>query len=232
MLGESFRARLRERRELSPRVVELTLEVLEDAPFRWLAGQHVLVGLETSRDRFAFSIARADDGAEPARPVLAVGDASSAAPLLSVPVGGPLVVLGPFGSFTWRPAPGALLIGVGTGVAPLKALAEEALAAHRFDGPLVLLAGQRAESDVLWSAELAALARSRRNFRFEPTLTLASGGWQGLRGRVQEHIPELLAGLPPRSAVYVCGKTPMVESCRDRLARLDVEAADITSESY
>ncbi|HEY3500540.1 MAG TPA: hypothetical protein VGK73_37865, partial [Polyangiaceae bacterium] len=122
MLGESQRARLVARRPLSPRVSELTLELEPGAPFRWLAGQHVLVGATSSVDRYAFSIAHADDGREPARIVLAVGHASSAESLLAVPAGGELVVLGPFGSFTWRAAPGALLVGVGTGVAPLKGL--------------------------------------------------------------------------------------------------------------
>jgi NAD(P)H-flavin reductase len=231
MLAESFRARLVQRRRLSSRVSELTLELLESKPFRWLGGQYVLVGSDASVERFAFSIARADDLRDPARLVLAVGDGSSAEPLLVAQPGSELVVLGPHGKFTWRPAPGALLIGVGTGVAPLKALVEEALA-HGFHGPIVLLGGFRSEGDVLWSAELAELSSSHPEFRYVPTLTLPGNDWRGLRGRVQEHLAEVVASLPAHSAVYVCGKTLMVETCRERLSALGVGPEDIRAESY
>lgn len=231
MLGESFRARLVARRPLSLRVSELTVELAAGVDFHWLGGQHVLVGSASSIERFAFSIASADDGRNPPRFVLAVGDASSAESLLSVALGGELVVLGPFGAFTWRPAPRALLVGVGTGVAPLKALVEQALA-QGFEGPVTLLSGQRAESDVLWQAELAAMAERHPQFRFEPTLTLPSPAWDGRRGRVQEHLAELV-DVPSRDlAIYVCGKTPMVEACRGRLHALGIAAERVASESY
>ena len=231
MLAESFPVRLVERRRLSARVSELSLELLGATPFRWLGGQYVMVGATSSAERFAFSIARADDGSDPARLLLAVGDGSSAEPLLTATPGAELVLIGPRGSFTWRPAPAALLIGVGTGTAPLKALVEEALA-HSFEGPIVLLGGFRGDADVLWSAEFRELSRRHPNFRFEPTLSLPEPSWTGLRGRVQEHLGELVQNLPARTAVYVCGKTAMVESCRERLAVLAVLPDDIKAESY
>jgi NAD(P)H-flavin reductase len=231
MLAESFRARLVERRRLSSKVHELTLELVDPVPFRWLAGQYVLVGTDASLDRYAFSIASPDALREPARFSLAVGEGSTAEPVLASEVGSELVVLGPHGAFTWRHAPGALLVGVGTGVAPLKALVEEALA-RGFAGPLVLLAGFRSASELLWSAEFAELARAHPQFRFVPTLSQPAADWSGRRGHVQTHLYEFLSELPPRSAVYVCGKTPMVEGCRAALSDWGVPPEDVSSESY
>jgi len=190
-----------------------------------------MVGSEPSNERFPFSIARADDGHAPARLKLAVGDVSSADALLSAKLDSELAVEGPFGEFTWKASPGALLIGVGTGIAPLKALAEEALATGSRT-PLILLAGHRSEPDVLWAAELAALSRPHPEFRFEPTLSLAEPAWRGRRGRVQEHLGELVRSLPAHPSAYVCGKTAMVETCRSALRALGVADADMKAESY
>jgi CDP-4-dehydro-6-deoxyglucose reductase len=231
MAGETFRARVVEKRHLSPRVSELTLELAGLRPFRWRAGQYVVLGLQAAEERFPFSIARADDGRHPARLVFAVGDASIADALLSVKLDGELLLEGPYGEFTWTASPGALLVGVGTGVAPLKALAEEALAATSRT-PLVLLAGQRSESDVLWAAELEALAREYPEFRFEPTLSLPAPDWRGRRGRVQEHLSELVSSLPARPSAYVCGTPAMAESVRSELRLLGVAVADLKTESY
>jgi CDP-4-dehydro-6-deoxyglucose reductase len=231
MLAESFRARLVGRRRLSPKVHELTLELAEPVPFHWLAGQYVLIGTDASADRYAFSIASHDDQREPARFLLAVGEGSTAEPVLAAGIGSELDVLGPHGSFTWHPAPGALLVGVGTGVAPLKALVEEALA-RGFAGPLLLLAGFRSSAELLWPAEFAELARENPRFRFVPTLSQPLADWSGRRGRVQEHLYEFVSELPARSAAYVCGKTAMFESCREALASWGVAPEDVRSESY
>ena len=43
MTGPTHRGRVIGRSPLSPRVTELLLEIEGDEPFRWLAGQHVVL---------------------------------------------------------------------------------------------------------------------------------------------------------------------------------------------
>jgi NAD(P)H-flavin reductase len=216
-------------------VNELVLEVAGQPPFRWRAGQYLIVhsgaDLQPLAEPFPYSIARADDGRDPAKPSLAIGPGSGAELLADVSAGAVLLIDGPFGSFTLEPAPGALLMGAGTGVAPLRAHVLEWLA-RGGDEPICLLAGARAEADLLWHVELDELARQHARFQYEPVLSQASAAWQGRTGRVQEHLPALLARLPENSSVRVCGAVGMVESGVARLAELGVTGARIAFESY
>ncbi len=83
----------------------------------------------------------------------------------TLPIGAELEVEGPAGAFTWQatPLPAALLVGVGTGVAPLRALIEEELA-RASEARLLLLAGHRAAEDVLFADDFARLAAEHSRF--------------------------------------------------------------------
>jgi CDP-4-dehydro-6-deoxyglucose reductase len=135
---------------------------------------------------------------------------SSSGLLDDVAVGATLDVSGPLGRFVRAPADGSpeIFIGTGTGLAPLRAMLQVALA-ERGDAPLVVLFGVRAETEILWRQELENLARSVPRVTFEPTLSQAKNGWQGRRGRVQDHLADVVA---PHSAgrAYVCGVGEMV----------------------
>ena len=217
------------RSALSPRVTELTIRVEGNEPFRWLAGQHLtlrpdLPGGEAS----AFSIAAAPNQAGLRELTLAVANASEL--LAHAPLGALLTIEGPFGALVWIDAPGALLVGAGTGVAPLRAIAHGALALDR-RRPTVLVAGNRTESDMLWHRELTALAREHGEFSYEPVLSQPDPGWVGRRGHVQDQLGEVAARLPAGFRVYLCGSTRMVEACRRRLSELAVSPERILSEA-
>jgi NAD(P)H-flavin reductase len=53
-----------------------------------------------------------------------------------------------------------------------------------------LLFGARRESDIYYREEFEQLAAKHANFHFLPTLSRAEAEWKGLRGYVQEHLPE------------------------------------------
>lgn len=76
-------------------------------------------------------------------------------------VGDTLPLQGPLGEFYYRPQDShqpLLLAGVGTGLAPLYAIAWDALG-REHQGPIVLLAGSRRYDDFYYLPELTALAR-------------------------------------------------------------------------
>ena len=214
---------------------ELTLEIAGPPPFRWRAGQYLTLhpagGTGSHEGPLAYSIASASDGAEPARVALAVGPGSGAELLADAGPGTRLEIDGPFGSFTLPRAPGALLVGGGTGVAPLRAHVGEWLAESGSES-LVLVVGARSESDLLWHDEFVERAAATARFRYEPVLSQPSGAWTGRSGRVQTHLPELVATLPPASVARVCGSKPLVESCLALLESLGIRETNLEAESY
>jgi NAD(P)H-flavin reductase len=228
-------ARVVARRALTPRVFELSLEVPGEPPFRWRAGQHLAIhpaaGVPTHEGPLWYSIASAWDGREPPVLALAIGPGTGADTLATVGPGDELELSGPYGSFTLPDAAGVLLIGVGTGVAPLRALVEEALASKALP-KLLLLAGARAEQDLLWHEELAQGAAQSSRFRYEPVLSKPSDAWRGRRGHVQDHLRDVLRGWEPSFKARLCGSVTMVESSVRTLHELGVPVSDIQSESY
>jgi NAD(P)H-flavin reductase len=228
-----FLVELVARAALSPRVNLLRFRVRDHAPFNWAAGQYLeLIGTDPRRTRLPYSIASARDGAHPDEFEVAPARDSSAVELEHLALGATLHAEGPSGHFVWQPSPSpvALLVGAGTGVAPLRALIQAELA-RPSSTELVLLAGHRGESEVLWKDEFEALARRIERFRFEPTLSAPAPSWPGRSGRVQEHLPELVHELGVLD-LYVCGRIEMVDDVRRVLAELGVDVARVRYEGH
>ena len=228
-------ARVLSRRPLSERVSELVLEVPGEPAFRWHAGQHLGIhpegGVPTHEGPLWYSIASAWDGRDPAVLSLAVGPGTGAEVLSGVGPGALLSLTGPFGTFALPVAPGALLVGAGTGIAPLHAFVEESFA--RGDTfPILLVVGARTEGDLLWHAELTALAAGFARFVYAPVLSQPSATWSGRRGYVHDHLRELAQVLPAGFIVRACGSVTMVESSLRVLAELGVGTERVVAESY
>ena len=225
--------RLLSRELLSPSVCAYRFRVESEGPFVWAPGQYVELFAPSAPDLpLPYSIASAPDVRAPGEFELAIGTGSGRELLAPLPVGSELLLAGPFGRMIWSPAgSSALLVGAGTGVAPLRALLQA-----RLDGDdiaeIVLLAGFRGQADILWRLEFEALARRYERFRYLCSLTQPDETWSGLRGRVQEHVVSLARGLRDPSA-FLCGTKEMVEACgRLLIDEAGVPAGRILAEGY
>lgn len=231
MSAHRFEVELVARAPLSSRVHRLRFNAL--SPFEWAAGQHLVVVLGQGQELCVpYSIASASDPQKPGQFELAVAVGAGADVLDQLAIGERLEVLGPSGDFVWQPAPSpaALLVGVGTGIAPLRALIEEELArASRIR--LWLIAGHRAPEDVLFAEDFARLASGHERFRFVPTLTSGGVDWLGHHGRVQARLIEAVQALGQVDA-YVCGRVDMVAEVVDALLAQGITAPRIRSEGY
>ncbi|HEU4411819.1 MAG TPA: oxidoreductase [Polyangiaceae bacterium] len=219
------RVRLADTHALTSRVRALLFEAEGPEPFAYEAGQWVMLrprGPDGAALARPYSVASAPGHAGPNHFEVAVGASTDpiVEALWGLRVGQGLEVGDAGGALTWRSARGrgaTLLVGAGTGVAPLRALAQEALA--REGPPVVLLAGYRAPDDVLWGDELSAWGRRPGGrARFEVTLSRAPESWAGRRGYVQEHVVELARALEPADA-FVCGRSAMAASVAELLRR-------------
>ncbi|KAA8946886.1 MAG: oxidoreductase, partial [Mycobacterium sp.] len=121
---------------------------------------------------------------------------------------------GPFGDLWLRPASEPILcVAGGSGLAPIKALLEDA-ARQRCTRPAVLLFGARTQRDLYCLAELGALERSwdgRFEFRAVLSEESAESTWSGARGLVTDVVRQLPEQFIHDCHVYTCGPPAMID---------------------
>ncbi len=202
------------------------------------AGQHVDVRL-TAEDGYqaerAYSIASPPELGAVELTVERLDDGEVSPYLVDeVRQGDELELRGPIGGwFTWDVQDGGplLLVGGGSGLVPLMAMLRHRAARGSGVEARLLLSARRRE-DVLYAAELDALAASGVDVRI--TLTRERpAGWDGLLGRVDE--PKLAALGPPARAAprtFVCGPTPFVEHAAALLVGLGHDPRAVKTERF
>ncbi|HEU4410964.1 MAG TPA: ferredoxin--NADP reductase [Polyangiaceae bacterium] len=143
---------------------------------------------------------------------------------------------GPSGAFTYRPSGGPerlLLVGGGSGITPLMAIARTALA--RSPGAEVeLLYANRSAPDVIFADALAALAAGGR-LRVTHFLEAPGGPLPHRAGRVGR--ADLAAALArasggPEPSIYLCGPGPMMREALAAFEALGVPAGRVRVEHF
>lgn len=129
-------------------------------------------------------------------------------------VGSKVVMKGPFGFFTVKAedTKDLLLVGTGTGIAPLRSQALHLLS-HGDGRRIDLLFCVRLEEDFFWKEELEKMAQEYQDFHVHFSLTSPEESWTGRRGRVQEVMPQIAHDLTLRS-IYVCGNPLMTKDVK------------------
>lgn len=225
--GPAFlQARISEVVRRSPRVIGLRVKAPPD--FSWSAGQHVAL---SSAQRGAavgyYSIASAPEALDP-------GSFDLAAASDSLPVG----VDAEPGAAVWvSQAVGTtvldqlertrdvVLVGMGTGVAPLRAIVQ-ALLKRALPEKMQLLQGARSLSELLFFDEFTERQGPRLNYF--PVLSRPHPSWAGAVGHVQDHL-----GNPRPAARYcVCGSAAMVNDVKKILQSGGVPLSHVHAEGY
>ncbi|MDI3313803.1 MAG: 2Fe-2S iron-sulfur cluster binding domain-containing protein [Mycobacterium sp.] len=139
-----------------------------------------------------------------------------------------LQLAGPFGDLWLRPADEPLLcVAGGSGLAPIKALLEDAVR-QRCKRHTVLLFGARTQRDLYCLAELDELRRSwNGQFDFHAVLSdePPESTWSGARGLVTDVLPRLPSQFIGDCHVYTCGPPAMIDALETALRdiRADTE---------
>ena len=123
-----------------------------------------------------------------------------------------------------------VLMAIGTGVAPLIGLTRHLLATG-CPHPISLWWGLRLVEDICLTDELDALAARYEGFTYDITLSQPPAGWTGLRGRLGESVPPLLATLG-RKRYYLVGNGAMLEEMGGGLSDMGVVQQHIYKEPY
>jgi CDP-4-dehydro-6-deoxyglucose reductase len=215
-------ARVERMQRLAPDVMGLWLRLPAIEPFTWQAGQYLDVMLPGERRR-SFSLANPPH--DPALLELHVrrtpGGAFSEMVFGGMQPGALLRIEGPLGQFVYRPGERPLLlIGGGTGYAPLKAIIRDVLeSGARRD--LLLFWGVRAPDDLYDDVWLRALAARQPRFRY----------FAVVGELVHEAVLRNVAGLAGFD-IYAAGPPAMIDAVRAALPRQGADPARIFFDSF
>jgi CDP-4-dehydro-6-deoxyglucose reductase len=215
--------------------VFLRLPAVEHFAFR--AGQYLDFILSGGRRR-SFSIASAPaDG-----PVLEVhvrkaSKSGFTGQLFETMRAGTLLrIEGPLGQFWFRAESSrpALMVGGGTGYAPLRAMLRHLLATQD-RRPVTLYWGGRAPGDLYEHNWLMHVAAARPGFEYRPVLSAAEGDvpdWEGRRGVVHEAVLADLGSELGRYDVYASGPPAMIEAIRTTFLERGLPRAQLFFDSF
>lgn len=203
--------------ELAPNIMAVFLRLPAHEPFSFVAGQYIDIMLPQSRRR-SFSIANPPHDADLIELHIrrVAGGEFTQQLFAGMREKTLLRIEGPLGQFWFReesPRP-ALLIGGGTGYAPLRAMLRHLL--ERGDRrSLHLYWGAQTRADLYEDAFLKQLCARHPNLSYAPVLSEPAAGddWQGRTGWVHE---TALADHPDlrNTDVYASGPPAMVEAIR------------------
>jgi ferredoxin-NADP reductase len=204
------------------------------------AGQHVDVRL-TAEDGYqaqrSYSIASAPEDERLMLTVDRLGDGEVSPYLTDVlMVGDKLEFRGPIGGyFTWEIQDGGplLLVGGGSGIAPLMAMIRHRAAAGS-GVPVRLLYSSRSYEEIIYREELEKLASRDGALEIFHALTRSRpGGWAGYARRIDAEMLREVSWPPDENPLaFVCGPTSFVEGVADALVRLRHDPARVKTERF
>lgn len=193
---------------------EYWLLVLEsEKVFEFQAGQYVSLKVSEEGVRRSYSIA--------SRPGLKTIDLLvDVAPMgigskfvLNAKVGDEVEILVPMGVFFVKPTNfKKLLIATGSGITPMKAMAEELVLNEKTAIETKMIWGMRYNKGLFWLEEFKNLKECCAAFDYEVVISKSDEDWQGKKGHVSDVIEEWVNnGMKlAEYEVYICGNAKMI----------------------
>lgn len=216
-------------------IMKVELKLPETERMQFFAGQYLEIILKDGKRR-AFSIANAphdDDLIE--LHIRHVPDGHFGDYVFDgMKVKTLLKIEGPLGSYYLREESNrpVILIGGGTGFAPLKGMLEHAFKIG-FDQPIHLFCGVRAVRDLYMDTMVKAWLEKYPNLKYTPVLSQPEAGdnWQGKKGYVSGVVVEEYPDLSGYD-VYLSGPPAMIKSGMDAFYARGLPETQIYSDSF
>jgi CDP-4-dehydro-6-deoxyglucose reductase len=222
-------ARIEKLERRAPDVMEMHLRLPASEKFEFLAGQFIDFLLKDGKRR-SYSLASIPGaGLVELHFRLVPGGLFTEQVFNSLKVRDILRFEGPFGSFFLREESSkpVILLGGGTGFAPIKSIVEQALAKGS-TRPMHIYWGAKARVDLYMHELPQQWAAEHAHLHYAPVLSepAADDAWDGRTGFVHQAV---LADFPDLSGfqVYACGSPLMIDA-----ARKDFAAAGLPEEEF
>jgi CDP-4-dehydro-6-deoxyglucose reductase len=232
---KSLPARVERLERLAPDVMAVFLRLPAREEFHYVAGQYLDIMLPQNRRR-SFSIANPPHDAELIElHIRRVSSGEFTQQLFSGAAEKTLLrIEGPLGQFWFREESSrpALLVGGGTGYAPLRAMLRHLLErGHRRD--LHLYWGAQTQADLYEDAKVREWCAKFTNLKYTPVLSSAPSDsqWNGRQGWVHEAVLQDHPNLRDFD-VYTAGPPIMVESIRQEFLARGLPADQLFFDSF
>jgi len=140
---------------------------------------------------------------------------------------------GPGGKFTFtgQEAESIALFAGGVGITPLMSVIRY-LTDRKWPGSIDLIYSAKNECEIIFHNELDSLAAAFPNLRITTTLTRATNGWPGRRGRIDSDlIHQILPDLKNRR-LHICGPSEMAHELRSLLEQAGASPEQIKIEAF
>lgn len=229
-------ARVVEKELLAPNVMRLVLKLPRAQRLQFLAGQYIDI-LVPGGKRRAFSIASApgaEDQIELHVRHVEGGDFTGWV-FDELKVGGILRIEGPLGTFfvrhdqEHRPM---IMMGGGTGFAPLKAMIEDLLS-HQNDRPLHLFWGARTAAELYQESMIVEWVKQYPHIRYTPAVSDEADTriQNGFAGYVHQAVVDRYPDLSGHD-VYMSGPPAMIDVAKDAFADSGVDPQRLFYDSF
>jgi CDP-4-dehydro-6-deoxyglucose reductase, E3 len=219
--------------QLNDDVIRLYLKLPEDERLQFLAGQYLNFILPDGSKR-AFSIANAphDDEYIELHIRHVAGGAFTDALFSGMQEKTILRIEAPLGSYFLRETSHKpiILMGGGTGFAPLKGIIEHAFKIG-VERPMHLYWGVRSLQDLYLPRLPEHWAANNVNFRYTPVLSEPDDDWRGQTGWVHEAVVSDYPDLSEHE-VYMSGPPPMIEAGKKAFLAHGLPGEELYSDSF
>jgi len=156
--------------------------------------------------------------------------------LKNMPIGSPMEISEPMGSFTLHNniAKTAVFLIGGIGITPVRSILFDA-SARKLPHKLYLFYSNRTQADAPFLEELNELQKQNPNFKFIPSMTgqePQDASWQGERGYITADMVKKYLPNATDAIWYLAGPQAMVKAMRDVLAAMNIDEDNIKTEEF
>lgn len=228
------KARLANKIVHNDKYLQLSFELLQPFVQPFQAGQYVSIKVGENGDLRSYSICSSPENQQSFDLLLDVTPQGLGTTFLQqLAVGAELEILGPLGRFCVADDQSqvpAVLIGTGSGVAPLRSMVYQQLKLFKNSQTVQLLWGERFAKDLIWLDEFAELVKNYSNFIFTPMVSKPEPTNQFQAGRVTALLETM--DLPVGAYYYLCGNKDMIADATRILQTRGVPETQICFEKF
>lgn len=230
-----YTAVIESKKQLTKNVYLVNFRLQNPPTISFLPGQTISLHAGEQLNR-SMSIASAPSDAEH---ILMVHDVSPLGPgsrwTLAHDVGDIGTFMAPLGIFLLDNSPRRkVFVATGTGIAPFRSMLLDLFSRNEpstMNNELVVYWGLRFEEDIYWKEEFEDFSRKNPKLTFKLTLSKPRETWNGLRGRVTDHVVQEEKNIT-ESEFYLCGNKEMVRDVEAQLAAAGVPKQQVYKELY
>jgi NAD(P)H-flavin reductase len=231
-----FTARLEDKQVHNSKFIQYQFELIEPHSLDFEAGQYVSVKVSENGTRRSYSICSSPGIKHGFETLVDIEPAGLGCKFFeSLAFGSEISLLAPLGKFVIQQQAAEeaiVLVGTGSGIAPLKAMVLDLLQEKQDQRQISLFWGLRYAEQICWQDEFSLLAEHFPNFSFHPVLSRAPEEWPLCRGRVTDCLS--VHNLPniPNTGYYLCGRSQMITDVSQILAQKGISPENINYEKF